>query len=83
MLMGDLSRRRGRIAGRKPRPRTSSKRSATSPKLLSYANDLISKPGSASYSMEFSHTLLPANSLKRFIAAHKRTHCEQIGEEEA
>src|SRR5260370_22961438 len=56
-LMGDLSSRRGRIAGSDLRGHNVIiKAQVPLAEMLTYANDLISKTqGRATYSMEFSH----------------------------
>src|ERR1700692_2189798 len=56
-LMGDLSARRGRIAGSEARGHNVIvTEQLPFAEMLTYANDLISKTqGRASYSMEFSH----------------------------
>jgi elongation factor G len=84
-LMGDLSSRRGRIAGSEARGHNVIiKAQVPFAEMLSYANDLISKTqGRASYSMEFSHyDYVPSELAEKVIAAHKSTHGEQLVEEE-
>src|SRR3989475_501128 len=85
-LMGDLSGRRGRIAGSESRGHNVIiKAQVPLAEMLSYANDLISKTqGRASYSMEFSHyDYVPNELAEKVIAAHKAAHGEQLVEEEA
>jgi elongation factor G len=85
-LMGDLSGRRGRIAGSEVRGHNAIiKAQVPLAEMLTYANDLISKTqGRASYSMEFSHyDYLPNELAEKVIAAHKAAHGEQLVEEEA
>ena len=84
-LMGDLSSRRGRIAGSEARGHNVIiKAQVPFSEMLSYANDLISKTqGRATYSMEFSHyDYVPNELAEKVIAAHKPSHGE-VGEEEA
>jgi elongation factor G len=85
-LMGDLSGRRGRIAGSEARGHNVIiKAQVPLAEMLTYANDLISKTqGRASYSMEFSHyDYVPSELADKVIAAHKAAHGEQLVEEEA
>jgi elongation factor G len=85
-LMGDLSGRRGRIAGSESRGHNVIiKAQVPLAEMLSYANDLISKTqGRATYSMEFSHyDYVPNELAEKVIAAHKAAHGEQLVEEEA
>jgi elongation factor G len=85
-LMGDLSSRRGRIAGSDLRGHNVIiKAQVPFAEMLTYANDLISKTqGRASYSMEFSHyDYVPPELAEKVIAAHKAAHGEQLVEEEA
>jgi elongation factor G len=85
-LMGDLSSRRGRIAGSEARGHNVIiKAQVPFAEMLSYANDLISKTqGRATYSMEFSHyDYVPNELAQKVIDAHKSTHGEQAVEEEA
>jgi len=85
-LMGDLSSRRGRIAGSDLRGHNVIiKAQVPFAEMLTYANDLISKTqGRASYSMEFSHyDYVPNELADKVIAAHKAAHGEQLVEEEA
>src|SRR5216684_905635 len=85
-LMGDLSSRRGRIAGSDLRGHNVIiKAQVPLAEMLTYANDLISKTqGRASYSMEFSHyDYVPNELADKVIAAHKAAHGEQLVEEEA
>jgi elongation factor G len=82
-LMGDLSSRRGRIAGSESRGHNVViKAQVPFAEMLTYANDLISKTqGRASYSMEFSHyDYVPNELADKVIAAHKPAH-EQVEEE--
>jgi len=85
-LMGDLSSRRGRIAGSETRGHNVIIK-ATVPlaEMLSYATDLTSKTqGRASYSMEFSHyDYVPNELAEKVISAHKAAHGEALVEEEA
>ena len=83
-LMGDLSSRRGRIAGSDTRGHNVIiKAQVPLAEMLSYATDLTSKTqGRASYSMEFSHyDYVPNELAEKVIAAHKPAHAEV--EEEA
>jgi elongation factor G len=85
-LMGDLSSRRGRIAGSEARGHNVIiKAQVPLADMLSYANDLTSKTqGRASYSMEFSHyDYVPSELADKVIAGHKAAHGEQLVEEEA
>jgi elongation factor G len=85
-LMGDLSGRRGRIAGSESRGHNVIiKAQVPLAEMLTYANDLISKTqGRATYSMEFSHyDYVPNELAEKVIAAHKAAHGEQLVEEEA
>jgi len=85
-LMGDLSSRRGRIAGSETRGHNVIIKAAVPlAEMLSYATDLTSKTqGRASYSMEFSHyDYVPNELAEKVIAAHKAAHGEQLVEEEA
>jgi elongation factor G len=85
-LMGDLSSRRGRIAGSEARGHNVViKAQVPFAEMLTYANDLISKTqGRASYSMEFSHyDYVPPELADKVIAAHKLAHGEHLVEEEA
>src|SRR5712672_409849 len=85
-LMGDLSSRRGRIAGSDLRGHNVIiKAQVPFAEMLTYANDLISKTqGRASYSMEFSHyDYVPPELAEKVIATHKAAHGEQLVEEEA
>ncbi len=84
-LMGDLSARRGRIAGSEARSHNVIiKAQVPFAEMLTYANDLISKTqGRASYSMEFSHyDYVPNELAEKVIAAHKATHGAHLVEEE-
>jgi elongation factor G len=85
-LMGDLSSRRGRIAGSETRGHNVIIKAAVPlAEMLSYATDLTSKTqGRASYSMEFSHyDYVPNELAEKVISAHKAAHGEQLVEEEA
>jgi len=85
-LMGDLSSRRGRIAGSESRGHNVIIKAAVPlAEMLSYATDLTSKTqGRATYSMEFSHyDYVPNELAEKVIAAHKAAHGEQLVEEEA
>src|SRR6266850_6567078 len=85
-LMGDLSSRRGRIAGSEARGHNVIiKAQVPLAEMLSYANDLTSKTqGRATYSMEFSHyDYVPNELAEKVIATHKAAHGEQLVEEEA
>ncbi len=84
-LMGDLSGRRGRIAGSESRGHNVIiKAQVPFAEMLTYANDLISKTqGRATYSMEFAHyDYVPNELAEKVIAAHKAAHGEQLVEEE-
>src|SRR5208282_392958 len=83
-LMGDLSSRRGRIAGSEARGHNVIiKAQVPFSEMLSYANDLISKTqGRATYSMEFSHyDYVPNELAQKVIDAHKPAHGEATEEE--
>jgi elongation factor G len=85
-LMGDLSSRRGRIAGSEVRGHNVIvKAQVPLAEMLSYATDLTSMTqGRASYSMEFSHyDYVPNELAEKVIAQHKAAHGEQLVEEEA
>jgi elongation factor G len=85
-LMGDLSSRRGRIAGSETRGHNVVvKAQVPFAEMLSYATDLTSMTqGRASYSMEFSHyDYVPNELADKVIAAHKAAHGEALVEEEA
>src|SRR5437879_10521087 len=85
-LMGDLSSRRGRIAGSEVRGHTVVVKALVPlAEMLSYATDLTSKTqGRATYSMEFSHyDYVPNELAEQVITAHKAAHREQLVEEEA
>jgi elongation factor G len=85
-LMGDLSSRRGRIAGSESRGHNVIVRAQVPmAEMLSYATDLTSMTqGRASYSMEFSHyDYVPNELAEKVIAAHKSVHGEALVEEEA
>jgi elongation factor G len=82
-LMGDISSRRGRIAGSEVRGHNVIiKAQVPFAEMLTYANDLISKTqGRASYTMEFSHyDYVPTELADKVIAAHKPAH-EHVAEE--
>jgi elongation factor G len=84
-LMGDLSGRRGRIAGSESRGHNVViKAQVPFAEMLTYANDLISKTqGRASYSMEFSHyDYVPNELADKVIAAHKAAHGDLVHAEE-
>jgi elongation factor G len=83
-LMGDLSSRRGRIAGSEARGHNVMiKAQVPLSEMLSYATDLTSKTqGRATYSMEFSHyDYVPNELAEKVIAAHKPAHGEAEDEE--
>jgi elongation factor G len=85
-LMGDLSSRRGRIAGSETRGHTVVvKGQVPLSEMLTYATDLTSMTqGRASHSMEFSHyDYVPPELAEKVIAAHKATHGEVLIDEEA
>ena len=85
-LMGDLSSRRGRIAGSEVRGHNVIvKAQVPLAEMLSYATDLTSMTQArASYSMEFSHyDYVPNELAEKVIAQHKAAHGEQLVEEEA
>ncbi len=85
-LMGDLSSRRGRIAGSESRGHNVIVRAQVPfSEMLSYATDLTSMTqGRATYSMEFSHyDYVPSDQADKVIAAHKALHGEALVEEEA
>jgi len=85
-LLGDLSSRRGRIAGSEVRGHgVVIKAQVPLAEMLSYATDLTSMTQArASYSMEFSHyDVVPNELAEKVIAAHKSAHGEQLVEEEA
>jgi elongation factor G len=84
-LMGDISARRGRIAGSEARAHNVIiKAQVPFAEMLTYANDLISKTqGRATYTMEFSHyDYVPKELEEKIVAAHKLAHGEQLVEEE-
>jgi elongation factor G len=84
-LMGDLSSRRGRIAGSEVRGHSVViKALVPLAEMLTYATDLTSKTQArATYSMEYSHYDYVPNELsEKVIAAHK-PHAEHLVEEEA
>ena len=84
-LMGDISARRGRIAGSEARAHNVViKAQVPFAEMLTYANDLISKTqGRATYTMEFSHyDYVPKEVEDKVVAAHKAAHTEQLVEEE-
>ncbi len=73
-LMGDLSARRGRIAGSEVRGHNVViKAQVPFAEMLTYANDLISKTqGRATYTMDFSHyDYVPNELAEKVIATHK------------
>src|SRR6202023_2413424 len=83
-LMGDLSSRRGRIAGSDLRGHNVViKAQVPFAEMLTYANDLISKTqGRATYTMEFSHyDYLPNELAEKVIASHK-PHADQQADDE-
>jgi elongation factor G len=85
-LLGDLSSRRGRIAGSEVRGHSVViKAQVPLAEMLSYATDLTSMTQArASYSMEFSHyDVVPNELAEKVIASHKAAHGEQLVEEEA
>jgi elongation factor G len=85
-LMGDLSSRRGRIAGSETRGHNVVvKGQVPLSEMLTYATDLTSMTqGRASYSMEFSHyDYVPPELAEKVIAAHKAAHGEVLIDEEA
>jgi elongation factor G len=85
-LMGDLSSRRGRIAGSETRGHNVVvKGQVPLSEMLTYATDLTSMTqGRASYSMEFSHyDYVPPDLAEKVIAAHKAAHGEVWVDEEA
>ena len=84
-LMGDLSGRRGRIAGSEVRGHNVViKAQVPFAEMLTYANDLISKTqGRATYSMEFSHyDYVPNELAQKVIDAHKAAHGDLVHAEE-
>jgi len=84
-LMGDLSSRRGRIAGSDLRGHNVViKALVPLAEMLNYATDLTSKTQArATYSMEYSHyDFVPNELAEKVIAAHK-PHAEHLVEEEA
>jgi len=84
-LMGDLSSRRGRIAGSDLRGHNVViKALVPLAEMLNYATDLTSKTQArATYSMEYSHyDYVPAELADKVIASHK-PHAEHLVEEEA
>ncbi|HXM95533.1 MAG TPA: elongation factor G [Candidatus Dormibacteraeota bacterium] len=83
-LMGDLSSRRGRIAGSEARGHNVViKAQVPFAEMLTYANDLISKTqGRATYNMEFSHyDYVPNELAEKVIAANKAGVREHVEEE--
>jgi elongation factor G len=83
-LMGDLSSRRGRIAGSDVRGHSVViKAQVPLAEMLSYATDLTAKTqGRATYSMEYSHyDYVPNELAEKVIAAHK-PHADHLVEEE-
>ncbi|HET9400816.1 MAG TPA: elongation factor G [Candidatus Acidoferrales bacterium] len=84
-LMGDMSKRRGRISGSEIRGTTVIiKAQAPFSEMLSYANDLTSMTqGRASYSMEFDHyDYVPPEVAEKIIAHYKASRAGQAAEEE-
>jgi elongation factor G len=84
-LMGDMSKRRGRISGSEIRGTTVIiKAQAPFSEMLSYANDLTSMTqGRASYSMEFDHyDYVPPEVAEKIIAHYKASRAGQATEEE-
>ena len=84
-LMGDLSSRRGRIAGSEVRGHNVViKAQVPFAEMLTYANDLISKTqGRASYTMEFSHYDYVPNELAEKVIANHKPHPEHETIDEA
>jgi elongation factor G len=84
-LMGDLSSRRGRIAGSDLRGHNVViKAQVPFAEMLTYANDLISKTqGRATYTMEFSHYDYVPNELAEKVIATHKPHADQHAEDEA
>ena len=84
-LMGDLSARRGRIAGSESRGHNVIiKAQVPFAEMLTYATDLISKTqGRATYSMEFDHyDYVPNELAQKVIDAHKLAHGDLVHAEE-
>jgi elongation factor G len=84
-LMGDLSARRGRIAGSESRGHNVIiKAKVPLAEMLTYATDLTSKTqGRATYSMEFDHyDYVPNELAQKVIDAHKLTHGDLVHAEE-
>ncbi len=84
-LMGDLSSRRGRIAGSEVRGHNVViKAQVPFAEMLTYANDLISKTqGRATYTMEFSHYDYVPNELAEKVIASHKPHGDQHADDEA
>ncbi|HXJ45294.1 MAG TPA: elongation factor G, partial [Candidatus Dormibacteraeota bacterium] len=84
-LMGDLSSRRGRIAGSEVRGHNVViKALVPLAEMLSYATDLTSKTQArATYSMEYSHYDYVPNELADKVIASHKPHAEHLVEEEA
>ena len=84
-LMGDLSSRRGRIAGSESRGHNVViKAQVPFAEMLTYANDLISKTqGRATYTMEFSHYDYVPNELAEKVIASHKPHGDQHADDEA
>ena len=82
-LMGDLSSRRGRIAGSEVRGHNVViKAQVPFAEMLTYANDLISKTqGRATYTMEFSHYDYVPNELAEKVIASHKPHADQADDE--
>jgi elongation factor G len=84
-LMGDMSKRRGRISGSEVRGHgVIIKATAPLAEMLSYANDLTSMTqGRAAYSMEFSHyDFVPSETAEKIIAAAQAARGHVVEEEE-
>jgi elongation factor G len=83
-LMGDLSARRGRIAGSEVRGHNVViKAQVPFAEMLTYANDLISKTqGRATYTMDFSHYDYVPNELAEKVIATHKPHAEQHADDE-
>jgi elongation factor G len=83
-LMGDMSKRRGRISGSETRGHgVVIKATAPLAEMLSYANDLTSMTqGRAAYSMEFSHyDFVPPESAEKIVAKYKAERGQEPEEE--
>src|SRR6202040_11913 len=83
-LMGDLSSRRGRIAGSDLRGHNVViKAQVPFAEMLTYANDLISKTqGRATYTMEFSHYDYVPNELAEKVIATHKPHADQHADDD-